>query len=201
MASSCSSLAIHSPVRHNGAAWPATAEGGAPVNAPDPIDLKILGLLRENASLSSGQIARQLYLSARTVRSRIERLRDAGIIKRFTIEIDREQCGYPATADIVIQAEANRVHQVAERIAQFPEAHYVAVTTGSQDISIQVYGRSTDDIHRFVIEKLAPLPGVIRMNTFVLFKIVKQGCWSPPFGSCTAVPARRERSVQTANTP
>jgi Lrp/AsnC family leucine-responsive transcriptional regulator len=182
-------LASDLPVRHNGAAHSAASRGGTPVNAPDPIDLHILRLLRQDASLSSGQIARQLYISARTVRARIERLRDTGIIRRFTIDLDRERCGYPATADIVIQAEANRVHQVAERIAQFPEAHYVAVTTGSQDISIQVYGRSTDDIHRFVIEKLAPLPGVIRMNTFVLFKIVKQGCWSPVLDSCDE-PAR-----------
>jgi DNA-binding Lrp family transcriptional regulator len=155
------------------------------VNAPDPIDLQILSLLLQDSSLSSGRIAKQLFISPRTVRSRIERLRDAGIIKRFTIAIDREKCGYPAAADIVIQVESNRIHQIAERIAQFPEVHYVAITTGSQDISIQVYSRSTDDIHRFVVEQLAPLPGVIRVNTFVLFKIVKQGCWSPAVGSCT----------------
>jgi Lrp/AsnC family leucine-responsive transcriptional regulator len=165
------------------------------VNAPDPIDLQILSLLRHDASLSSGQIAEQLYISARTVRSRIERLRNAGIIKRFTITIDREKCGYPAAADIVIQAESNRMQQIAEQIALFPEAHYVAVTTGSQDISIQVYGRSTDDIHRFVVEQLAPLPGVIRVNTFVLFRIVKQECWSPTLGSHTE-PAHHTRSTQ-----
>jgi Lrp/AsnC family leucine-responsive transcriptional regulator len=160
------------------------------VNAPDATDLQILALLREDASLSSGEIAKRLYISPRTVRSRIERLRDTGVIKRFTITIDREKCGYPATADIVIQAEANRVHEVAARIAEFPEAHYVAITTGSQDISIQVYGRSTDDIHRFIIEQLAPLPGVIRMNTFVLFKIVKQDCWTP-MQDAEAEPVRR----------
>lgn len=150
------------------------------MNAPDSIDLQILSLLYEDASLSSGQIAKDLYISARTVRSRIERLRDVGIIKRFTICIDREKCGYPATADVVIQAEANRVQQLAERIARFPEANYVGITTGSQDISIQVNASSTEGIHRFVIEKLAPLPGVIRVQTFVVFRILRDGSWSPP---------------------
>lgn len=167
------------------------------MHAPDSTDLQIMALLRQDASLSSGRIAKELHVSPRTVRARIERLRDSGIIKKFTITIDREKCGYPATADIVIQAEANRVHQIAERIAQFPEAHYVAVTTGSQDISIQVYGRSTDDIHRFVIEQLAPLPGVIRMNTFVLFKIVKQDCWSPVVESDSEHVRRYQFGVRT----
>ncbi len=147
---------------------------------PDQIDLQILRVLRQDSSMSSREIAAKLYLSPRTVRSRIERLRDTGVIKNFTIWIDREQIGYPATADVVAQVEAHSVHQVAERIAQFPEVGYVAITTGSQDISIQVFGHSTDDIHRFVMEKLAPLQGVIRTNTFVLFKIVKEPAnWSP----------------------
>ncbi|MFN8556702.1 MAG: Lrp/AsnC family transcriptional regulator [Dehalococcoidia bacterium] len=147
---------------------------------PDQIDVEIIRVLRQDSSLSSREIAARLYLSPRTVRSRIERLRDTGIIRTFTVSIDRERCGYPATADIVAQVEAHRVQQVAERIAAFHEVSYVAITTGSQDISIQVFGHSTDDIHRFVMERLAPLPGVIRINTFVLFKVVKEpGSWSP----------------------
>jgi Lrp/AsnC family transcriptional regulator for asnA, asnC and gidA len=146
----------------------------------DAIDIEILRLLRQDASISHGEIARRLYLSPRTVRSRIQRLRDMGVI-RFTVWIDRAKVGYPAAADIIVQVQADRVHQVAKQIAEFPEVGYVAITTGSQDISIQVYAPSTDDIHRFVMEKLAPLPGVIHMYTCVLFEIVERcGGWVPP---------------------
>jgi Lrp/AsnC family transcriptional regulator, regulator for asnA, asnC and gidA len=128
--------------------------------------------------VSSREIAQKLYLSPRTVRSRIERLRNAGVIE-FTIRINRQKAGYPA-ADVVAEVEVHRVHEVAERITQFPEVGYVAITTGSQDISILVYGASTDDIHRFVMESLAPLLGVAHTNTHLLFKIVKECHWLPP---------------------
>jgi len=153
----------------------------------DQIDCQIIGLLRHDASVSSREIAQRLYVSPRTVRSRIERLRNAGVIE-FTIRINRQRAGYPATADVVAEVEAHRVRDVAERIAQFPEVGYVSITTGSHDLSIQVYGASTDDIHSFVMEKLAPLRGVVRTNTFVLFKIVKQGGWVPLVAPCDTTP-------------
>jgi DNA-binding Lrp family transcriptional regulator len=144
----------------------------------DQIDRQIIRILRHDASVSSREIGQRLYVSPRTVRSRIERLRNAGVIE-FTVRINRERAGYPATADVVAEVEAHRVHDVAERIAQFPQVGYVSITNGSQDISIQVYGACTDDIHRFVMEKLAPLRGVRRTHTFVLFRIVKQCGWVP----------------------
>jgi Lrp/AsnC family transcriptional regulator for asnA, asnC and gidA len=153
----------------------------------DQIDRQIIRLLRHDSSVSSREIAQRLYVSPRTVRSRIERLRNAGVIE-FTVRINRQRAGYPATADVVAEVEAHRVHDVAERIAQFPEVGYVSITTGSQDISIQVYGASTDDIHSFVMEKLAPLRGVIRTNTFVLFRIVKQCGWVPLVAPCDNAP-------------
>jgi Lrp/AsnC family transcriptional regulator for asnA, asnC and gidA len=158
----------------------------------DRIDQQIIRQLRDDSSISSERLAKLLFVSARTVRSRIERLRDAGIIE-LTVRVNRERAGYPATADIVAQVEANRVHEIADRIAEFPEVGYVAITTGSQDISIQVYARSTDDIHRFVVERLAPLPGIIRTNTFVLFKIIKDRGWLPPEDADPPDPTRRGR--------
>jgi DNA-binding Lrp family transcriptional regulator len=139
----------------------------------DQIDCQIIRLLRQDSSVSSREIAQRLYVSPRTVRSRIERLRNAGVIE-FTIRINRQRAGYPATADVVAEVEAHRVHDVAERIAQFPEVGYVSITT--------------DDIHSFVMEKLAPLRGVVRTNTFVLFRIVKQCGWVPPVATCETPP-------------
>lgn len=162
----------------------------------DQIDRQIIRCLRDDSSVSSEKLAAQLYVSSRTVRSRIERMRDLGIIE-FSIKVNRQKAGYPATADIVAQVEANHVHEIADRIAEFPEVGYVAITTGSQDISIQVYAPSTDDIHRFVVERLAPLPGIIRTNTFVLFKIVKDRGWLPPNQPELAPARKRGRRPET----
>ncbi|MGH2588984.1 MAG: Lrp/AsnC family transcriptional regulator [Dehalococcoidia bacterium] len=159
----------------------------------DDIDRQIIRLLRQDASMSRHEIAEQLYISERTVRLRIEKLRHAGVIN-FTVWLDYKKIGYPAAADIVIQVETRRLHEIAERVAEFPEVGYVAITTGSHDLSIQVHAPSTDEIHRFVVEKLATIPGIIRVTTFVLFKVVKVACvWPPPSLEPEPLPERRPR--------
>ncbi|HEY7294530.1 MAG TPA: winged helix-turn-helix transcriptional regulator, partial [Dehalococcoidia bacterium] len=60
------------------------------MTALDQIDVQLLRLLRQDASVSISEIAKRLYLSPRTVRSRIQRLRESGVI-RFTICINREK--------------------------------------------------------------------------------------------------------------
>src|SRR5512137_2827338 len=52
----------------------------------DDTDAKILNLLRDNARMKNTEIARQVNLTERAVRARIEKLVREGIIKKFTVE-------------------------------------------------------------------------------------------------------------------
>ncbi|PBJ82610.1 AsnC family transcriptional regulator [Lysobacteraceae bacterium NML93-0399] len=50
-------------------------------------DVRLLTLLRENARLSTAEIARRLGLSRTTVQSRIERLEREGVIGGYTVRV------------------------------------------------------------------------------------------------------------------
>ena len=50
-------------------------------------DARLLTLLRENARLSTAEIARRLGLSRTTVQSRIERLERDGVITGYTVRV------------------------------------------------------------------------------------------------------------------
>ncbi|AIY90277.1 winged helix-turn-helix transcriptional regulator [Geoglobus acetivorans] len=54
----------------------------------DEYDLKILELLRENSRLSYSDIGKALGMTRQTVKSRIEKLEQEGIIRKYTIEIE-----------------------------------------------------------------------------------------------------------------
>lgn len=54
----------------------------------DEIDLRILKLLQDDARVSIKSIANKLYLSAPTVKSRIDEMTQKGIIKGYYTEID-----------------------------------------------------------------------------------------------------------------
>jgi len=56
----------------------------------DDLDLKIIYLLREDSRLRISDIAKALDLSRPTVYSRIKRLEESGVIKGYTIKLDKK---------------------------------------------------------------------------------------------------------------
>lgn len=57
----------------------------------DNTDIQILKILRDDSRVSVLELAKRVYLSSGAVNRRIMALVDAGVIKKFTIEIDREK--------------------------------------------------------------------------------------------------------------
>ena len=60
----------------------------------DDKDKRILNLLQENSRLSYTEIANELKISEATVRYRVKKLTDAGIISKFTVLLDPRKIGF-----------------------------------------------------------------------------------------------------------
>lgn len=74
----------------------------------DEIDMEILRLLIEDARRPYSSIAEKVDLSAPTVSDRIDRLEDEGIIRQFTVDIDRLKLeeGIPVLVDLRVESDA-----------------------------------------------------------------------------------------------
>ena len=61
----------------------------------DPRDLAILKCLQSEPRLGISELARQVELSAPTVRERLQRLVGTGVIRRWWMEVDPKALGLP----------------------------------------------------------------------------------------------------------
>jgi Lrp/AsnC family transcriptional regulator, regulator for asnA, asnC and gidA len=138
----------------------------------DQIDRAIINYLKRDGRIRSVDIARELNLADRTVRYRINRLIERDLIS-VTAVLHPVDLGYHVLGDIVCAVDTGKVNEVADEIARFPEVGYVACGTGDQDISLQAYFASTDDLYAFVTGKLAHVPGVLKTRTTILLRVVK----------------------------
>jgi len=146
----------------------------------DDIDRTIINSLVEDGRMSAKAIAGRFNLSERTVRNRLGRLLEEGIIS-VSANINKRALGYAVTADIFCEVESRRVSEVAEQIAALPEVGYVACSLGEPDISVQMYAQSTQELYDFVERKLAVIPGVLRTRTVIVPRIVKSAWqWKLP---------------------
>jgi Lrp/AsnC family transcriptional regulator for asnA, asnC and gidA len=137
------------------------------------LDKRIIEHLQQDGRRPFTQIANALGVSEAAVRARTNRLIEKGILQIVGVT-DPLRIGFQQMAMIGIRCEAHRLLEVAERIAQLPEADYVVITAGSYDILLETVCEDNEALLRFLAERLRTIPGVRETETFVYLRIVKQ---------------------------
>jgi len=100
----------------------------------DNLDVKILTHLQDNSRKSFQEIAKACLTSVPTIKSRVDRLLELGIIKKFTIDIDYSKLGI-AEAILIVNAKPSAVSRIAKEILELEEAKELYVTSDS-DVAI-----------------------------------------------------------------
>ncbi|MCL5941924.1 MAG: Lrp/AsnC family transcriptional regulator [Actinobacteria bacterium] len=162
----------------------------------DDIDRRIISLLLEDGRMPSAEIARRIgHVSERTVRYRIDRLVNNGVIQVSAV-VNPRALGLAVTADVFIEVVPGRLRSVAQSLAQLPQVSYVAYSTGERDLSIQVYARDNAELHTFVSEVIGNIPGVARTSTMLVpWKVKDVHQWHVP----EELPYAGDRRRSTSN--
>lgn len=140
---------------------------------PDQLDRQIISMLQADGRCSNREIARNLGVPEATVRYRVRRLTESGLL-RITALVEPERLGYTLTAVVSLQTEAQRVPDIAKTLASFPEVMYLVITTGEFDIILTATFLDQDDLYAFLTDRLANIEGVTRSNTAIGLNIVKR---------------------------
>lgn len=139
----------------------------------DKTDIRIVNLLLEDGRKSASEIARQLgNVSERAIRYRIERMIEEDVIQISAV-VRPEAFGLTIKADVLMEVEADRIREVAQKMTEYENVTYVACSIGETDVSIQVVAKDTDEIYRFVTETVRKVPGVRRTTTSIVPLILK----------------------------
>ncbi|WP_446742735.1 Lrp/AsnC family transcriptional regulator [Silvibacterium acidisoli] len=71
----------------------------------DEIDTRILEILQERADIPNTELADLVGLTPAPCLRRVQRLREDGIIRKFTIEIDNKKLGFQLAAIVEVSLE------------------------------------------------------------------------------------------------
>lgn len=116
----------------------------------DDLDRQILHALQQNArKTSSGTIGEEAGVSASTVRNRIQRLEDDGILTGYHADVDYERAGYQLHTLIVCTAPIHEREEIARQALEVPGVVALReVMTGAENIHVEVVGVDGDDLSR-----------------------------------------------------
>ena len=134
----------------------------------DNTDRQILNELRHDSRCSFQDIARKLKVSGGTIHVRVNKLREAGVIKGARLILDPAALGYDICAFIGINLHQAGDHiRVVEQLKKMPEVVEAHFTTGTYSLFIKAFVASTAGLHRFLVEKLQPIPEVQSTETLI----------------------------------
>jgi Lrp/AsnC family transcriptional regulator, leucine-responsive regulatory protein len=109
----------------------------------DETDLEILQLLMSNARRPYNDVAEAVDLSPPAVSDRVARLQERGIIRGFTLDIDRSQFHKGIPVLVTVQVTSTRdVSSVKETLFDTGAVEYVFITA---EADIVVYARVPDN--------------------------------------------------------
>ncbi|WP_204120415.1 MULTISPECIES: Lrp/AsnC family transcriptional regulator [Levilactobacillus] len=75
---------------------------------PDEIDIAIIKALNQDSRVKVSHLAQIVHLTAPAVAARIQRLEDAKIISKYTIEVDLDKLGLPRQVFIQVAVQATQ---------------------------------------------------------------------------------------------
>jgi len=87
----------------------------------DTSNLAILGYLSAEPRISVRELARRVHMSAPAVAERIQRMREAGVIRREWLEIDQLAIGFAVLAYVRVRPMPGALAKIAELAQGTPE--------------------------------------------------------------------------------
>jgi DNA-binding Lrp family transcriptional regulator len=116
----------------------------------DDLDKSLLRILKDNARESFVHMAEVLGTSEGTIRARVKKLQDDGVIRKFTIQT----AGSNVKALIEVQLETNvEMARVSAQIQTWDGVERVLEVTGAEDIVVIVDVASTAELND-IIERI-----------------------------------------------
>jgi DNA-binding Lrp family transcriptional regulator len=139
----------------------------------DRVDRAILRLLQRDASISNVALAAKVNLSAPACLRRVERLKQAGLIRGTVALLDPKKlnAGMLMIIGVVLDRSTPEsfaaFEKAAQKVSGCMECHIV---TGEFDCFMLVRTRDSESFNRLHAEQLLYLPGVRQVRTFMVLK-------------------------------
>jgi DNA-binding Lrp family transcriptional regulator len=115
----------------------------------DDLDRRILKVLRRDARTPYTEIADRVGTSEGTIRNRVERLSEEGVIERFTVATRTGNVKAMIEVSVAVDVDSS---EVSARMAEWEEVDFVWQVSGEQDIVLVVDCADTAAVNELITQ-------------------------------------------------
>lgn len=136
----------------------------------DQIDYKLLDLLSNDSRSSYAELGRLINLSRVSVRDRVNKLIENGVIERFSIIINPKMVGFNLSVFFEIDVHPHKLQEVAKSLAENKHVLSVNQMTGPSTLHAHAALKDNHHLQSFLVNSVYSLPGINAVNSFVLLR-------------------------------
>jgi DNA-binding Lrp family transcriptional regulator len=139
----------------------------------DRVDRRLIRLLQQDGRMANNALAAAAGIAPSTCLARVRALRAAGVIRGFHADVDPQALGRGLRAMVAVRMAAGSraaLEPFARSVAALPEVLDVYFLAGADDFLLHVAVRDTDELRRFVVERLSDRPDVATTETSLVFE-------------------------------
>jgi len=140
------------------------------VSELDDIDRALVGELQRDATQAYAALGQAVGLSAGAAHERVRKLRDRGVIRRTTVDVDPAAVGRGVLAYVMLEANAWMGDEPTRAaLAALPEIQEAHVVAGAASILVKVRTSTTEELQA-VLRRLFGVDGVTGTQTIVVLE-------------------------------
>ncbi|MHA1264137.1 MAG: Lrp/AsnC family transcriptional regulator [Candidatus Helarchaeota archaeon] len=146
----------------------------------DELDLKIINILKDDSRIKFTEIAKKLNVPDTTVHFRIKKLKNADIIKNFTILISPEKFGYTLGAllkirvgdHIVKEISVKRTLEIGQSFSQQKNFAFLATAEDGTILYGIIFTKSEEELDEFT-SQIRHEPDIIDVEVVKFTEVIK----------------------------
>ncbi len=138
----------------------------------DGLDKRILKSLQFNCRLSFAELSRELDVAEATVRFRVNRLVEDGVITRFAALVDPAKVGMKVSGAILLKIDPAYLEEACKQLVSFSETLYLFQSTGEYDVVSVIVARDMEHLNNLV-KNTKMIPGVKDARVSVTTRFLK----------------------------
>ena len=141
----------------------------------DETDFKILEILKEHSEYSTRKISKRILVPITTVHHRIKKLKEAGVIKKFTIDVDYKKIDKGFLVYLLISTNLEFLkekkktqYDLLKELKKFYFVERADIVTGGTDLVAIVRVKDVDEFDKVLLRKIQLIEGIEKTQSLIV---------------------------------
>ena len=135
----------------------------------DNTDVKILHILQTDVKLPLTQLSEQLGIPHGTVRDRVRKMEEAGVIECYAAILNPAKLGFLMNCLVEVTLDQQVENSLAiEALLKIEEVTEIHTLTGDVDAFVRIWARDVEHLRQILYDKFTNIPGMVRTNTIIV---------------------------------